>query len=93
VTSTAPSYDPQPVTDRVPGSIHPLTGGRFEAQCGKCLKPSVPVATVDAAQAWDELQRVGWTLHNAYALCPACTKDPPNVDKDAAEARRRRKRR
>ncbi len=51
-----------------------------------------------AEQTWAELQKIGWTLYKAktgtreYALCPACTKDPPDVDKDAAKAMTRRKR-
>ena len=57
-----------------------------------------PVASADAEAAWAELQRVGWTLYTpktgtrSYALCPACTADPPDVDRDAAAARARRKR-
>ena len=73
--------------------LHAVTGGRLEAQCGKCMRNSVPVAAVDADGAWEELQRLGWTSYKSYVLCPACTKDPPNVDKDAAAARTRRKRR
>jgi hypothetical protein len=37
--------------------LHLVTGGRFEATCGNCLRPSLRVAAVDAAHAWDELQR------------------------------------
>ncbi len=61
--------------------------------CGKCLRQSaeVPAASPDAA--WVALVGVGWTLHRDYALCPDCTADPPNVDKDAARAKRARKRR
>jgi hypothetical protein len=73
--------------------LHRVTGGRFEAACGKCLRPSLRVAAVDKARAWEELQRIGWTPYRSYVLCPACTLDPPNVDKDAAAARKRRKRR
>jgi hypothetical protein len=71
--------------------LHAVTGGRLEATCGKCLKYSAPVAAVGPAHAWEELQRIGWTPYKSYVLCPACTKDPPNVDKDTAAARKRRK--
>jgi hypothetical protein len=46
-------------------------------------------------------QRAGWTLYQSklmpnareYALCPACTANPPDVDKAVALARKRRRRR
>ena len=78
--------------------FHPVTGGRLEATCGKCMRPSVAVAGPDAEAAWAELQRAGWTLYTAktgtraYALCATCAADPPNVDRSAAAARKSRKR-
>ena len=89
----AACYLPPVPASTVVADLHPVTGGRFEATCGKCLRPSLRVAAVDAAHAWEELQRIGWTPYKSYVLCPACTKDPPNVDRDAAAARKKRKRR
>jgi hypothetical protein len=61
--------------------------------CGKCLRRSAPLAAESPEAAWVSLVGIGWTLYkHGYALCPACTKDPPNVDKDAARAMRGRKR-
>jgi hypothetical protein len=74
-------------------SLHAVATG-FAATCGKCLRPSEAVATDSPESAWLELTEVGWTLYkHGYALCPACTKDPPNVDKDGARAMKKRKRR
>jgi hypothetical protein len=76
----------------VPQTILPVRGG-FEAMCGGCLKYSKPVSAETPDGAWPAIEALGWALHkNNYALCPVCTKDPPNVDKDAARAMRRRKR-
>jgi hypothetical protein len=73
-------------------TLHTVAGGRFEAQCGGCTKfsPGVEASSPDAA--WTALHAMGWTQRHAYALCPACTADPPDPDKDAAAAKRRRKR-
>jgi hypothetical protein len=57
-------------------SIHAVRGG-FEAMCGKCLRPSAAVAADSPESAWVAMQALGWTLYRDYALCPACTKDPP----------------
>jgi hypothetical protein len=46
---------------------------------GKGMRQSLRVAAVDAAHAWVELQRIGWTPCCSYVLCPACTEDPPDV--------------
>jgi hypothetical protein len=77
-------------------ALHPVRKGR-EATCGKCLAHSPAISGNDTA-AWAELLKVGWSLYRpkhgmrTYALCPACAKDPPNVDRDAAAARKARKR-
>jgi hypothetical protein len=61
--------------------------------CGKCLHYSGAVPADSPESAWVAIQALGWTLYRqGYALCPTCTADPPNVDKDAAQAMRRRKR-
>jgi hypothetical protein len=74
-----------------PGIYAYATG--FQARCGKCMKSSETVAADGPDGAWTELQKIGWTPYRSYALCQACTADPPNVDKDAAKAMRGRKRR
>jgi hypothetical protein len=74
-------------------SLHEVAGGRLLTICGKCLKYSDGVPGPSHESAWAELQRGGWSMYNAYALCPACTADPPNIEKDAARAKARRKRR
>jgi hypothetical protein len=79
--------DPMPIP-----SIFPVASG-FEAMCGKCMKSSATVSGDGPEAAWTALQALGWTPYRSSALCPACTKDPPNVDKDAAKAMRGRKRR
>jgi hypothetical protein len=74
-------------------SIHAVRGG-FAATCGKCFHPSEAVTVYSPESAWVAIQALGWTLyHQGYALCPTCTKDPPNLDKDAARAMKKRKRR
>jgi hypothetical protein len=73
-------------------TLYTIAGGRFEATCGGCLRYSAPVVAADEGAAWEELQRSGWTQRHAYALCPACTADPPDPDKDAAKAKKGRRR-
>jgi hypothetical protein len=82
---------------RVPlPDLHPVRGGR-EAMCGKCLARS-PASSGNDTEAWAEILKLGWSLYRpkhgmrTYALCPACTKDPPDIDKEAAAAHLRRKR-
>jgi len=73
-------------------TLHAVRGG-FSATCGKCLVSSDGVAADSPESAWLAIQASGWTLHkHGYPLCLACTKDPPNVDKDAARAMKSRKR-
>jgi hypothetical protein len=78
--------------------LHPITGGRFEATCGKCLRRSAALSSGDPEIALAELLALGWSMYQAktgrraYPLCVACTKDPPDVDKEAAAALTRRKR-
>ncbi|HEY5146300.1 MAG TPA: hypothetical protein VII82_06020 [Polyangiaceae bacterium] len=63
--------------------LHRLTGGRFEAICGKCLRTSESVHAMDASRAWGALLQVGWSLYTSevmagrsYAICPSCTAAP-----------------
>jgi hypothetical protein len=70
----------------VPASIYCNREG-VVGTCGKCLHPSAAVVAESPNAAWTALQALGWTLYKqGYALFPACTADPPNVDKDAARA-------
>jgi hypothetical protein len=65
----------------------------FGVMCGGCLKSSECVTVDSPEDAWKVLQALGWSMFNAYALCPACTKDPPDAQKSAARAMKARKRR
>jgi hypothetical protein len=47
--------------------LHPVTGGRFEATRGKCLRTSLRVAAVDSAHAWEGLQRIARTPRKSEA--------------------------
>jgi hypothetical protein len=64
--------------------LHPVRGGP-EATCGKCLARCRSVGGSDT-EAWSVFPQIGWSLFTPrtgtrwYALCPACTKDRPNVD-------------
>jgi hypothetical protein len=63
-------------------NIRPITGGRWEATCGKCLKTSIPVLAVDAAHAWVDLQALGWIHYvsdyggSGYCICKSCAQAP-----------------
>jgi hypothetical protein len=58
--------------------LHPLTEGRWQARCQFCQVESIPVAAVDAAHAWVDLEKLGWTTYQpvpaaaVVALCKAC---------------------
>ena len=76
-------------------NIRPLTGGRWEAVCGRCLSTSTPTPSVDASQAWAVLQRDGWQHFvseyrgSGYAICPPCAHaGPPGMPKRGARKRR-----
>ena len=78
--------------------LHLLTDGRFEAQCGKCLRLSVSVPADDAADAWGDLLRLGWSLYTSevmaartYAICPSCTANPRSIDDAVKSAKKSRK--
>jgi hypothetical protein len=64
-------------------SLRLLSKGSFEAQCGKCLKFSVPVDAVGSEHAWSELLKEGWTWYaspeggSGYASCIECLKARP----------------
>jgi hypothetical protein len=55
--------------------------GRYEGQCGRCMRKSLPVAASTAPAAWAELKRGGWELYRSpfggpgSALCPRCCKE------------------
>jgi hypothetical protein len=68
--------------------------GRYEGQCGKCMRKSLPVAASNPSAAWKELKRSGWELHRAPsggpgdARCPRCCRETSSAD-DAQRSRRR----
>jgi hypothetical protein len=64
----------------------------FGVMCGGCLKSSECVAVDSPETAWTVLLALGWSMFNAYALCPACTREPPDAQKNAARAMKARKR-
>jgi bacterioferritin-associated ferredoxin len=65
-----------------PSSLRRLSGGSFEAQCGKCLRRSLPVDAVGFEHAWNELVKDGWTLYTSVVgrivgmSCLACLNAP-----------------
>jgi hypothetical protein len=76
-------------------TIHPLSDGRWEATCGRCLSRSIPVGAADATVAWTDLQRIGWMHYvsqyggSGYAMCPTCAKaGPPEVPRRGTRKRR-----
>jgi hypothetical protein len=74
--------------------LSPVTGGRFEATCGRCLKHSPFIAAVDAAHAWSDLLKIGWSVNDKgrpCAICPKCTANPETIDDAAKAAQKRRK--
>lgn len=42
--------------------LRPLTEGRWQARCQFCKVESIPVAAVDAAHAWTDLEKLGWSV-------------------------------
>jgi hypothetical protein len=74
---------------------HPRRSWRLHRDVRQVLAhPSEAIASDSAETTWAALLALGWSLYKqGYALCPVCTKDPPNVDEDAARAMKKRKRR
>jgi hypothetical protein len=85
------------VVTRLP-DLHSVAGRRFAATCGKCLLSDF-VPAGDAADAWGQLLRLGWSLYTSevmagrtYAICPSCTTNPVRIEdavKSALKARKR----
>jgi hypothetical protein len=73
-------------------SVHKERLG-FGVMCGGCLKSSECITVDSPEEAWTTLVALGWSQFKTYALCPACTKDPPDAQKAAARAMKARKRR
>ncbi len=89
-----PRY-PSPVPDHLTDMFR-ATGGRWEATCGSCVRPSIPIPAVDAALAWAELVKLGWTLNDRpgqrrYALCKKCTAERGTIEDAVKEAHKSRK--
>lgn len=79
--------------------MHAVTGGRYEATCGRCLKNSIAIPATSPANAWTDLVRLGWSHcfpegnRTGYALCPTCTKEPFSVEDAVKKAHKKRKKR
>jgi hypothetical protein len=77
----------------------PLTEGRWQARCQFCKVESIPVAAVDAAHAWADLEKLGWSVYVpvpgavATALCKACGEKNERIMGAVKAARKSRKRR
>ena len=79
--------------------FYPIASGGFGTKCGACLASAFTVAK-EREEAWAELQRAGWAPYESklgtggrtYPICPACVKDPPDVDKAVARAHKSRQR-
>jgi hypothetical protein len=65
----------------IPVDMHALNETRWEAHCGRCLRTSVPVPATSREKAWEEVERIGWTMYRwvqhlpGYAVCPGCSKE------------------
>jgi hypothetical protein len=75
-----------------------LTGGRWRARCQFCKTESVLVPAVDAAQAWGQLEQLGWVIYRAVpaampkALSKACGEKNAAIMEAVKAARKSRKR-
>jgi hypothetical protein len=49
----------------IPSSVRRLSEGSFDAECGKCLRRSLPVDAVGPEHAWSELRKDGWTSYTS----------------------------
>jgi hypothetical protein len=78
--------------------LHSLPGGRFAARCAFCRVESIPVAAVNAKQAWSILQGAGWVVYEATpgawlrALCKTCGEKNALIMAAVAKAKKGRKR-
>jgi hypothetical protein len=75
-----------------------VVGGRFMARCAFCKTESIPLAAVDAAHAWTDLERLGWVVYEAVpgaelrALCKACGEKNARIMAAVANAKKGRRR-
>jgi hypothetical protein len=76
-----------------------LTEGRWQARCQFCKTGSIPVAAVDAANAWADLEKLGWVTYLpvpgalAMALCKTCGEKNARIMAGVAAAKKSRKKR
>jgi hypothetical protein len=76
----------------------PLTEGRFIARCQFCKAESIAGQAVDAAHAWGDLERLGWTVYVPVpgalptALCKPCTEKNERIMTQVARAKKHRRR-
>jgi hypothetical protein len=78
--------------------LHAIPEGRWQAKCQFCKVESIPVAGVDAAHAWADLEKLGWTVYvpvpgaMVSALCKACSEKNARIMEAVAKAKKGRKR-
>jgi hypothetical protein len=79
-------------------NLHPLPGGRWAARCQFCKVENIPVAAVDEAHAWTDLEGLGWTLYESVPgafpvpLCKACGEKNARIMAAVKEAKKGRRR-
>jgi hypothetical protein len=63
ITEVLVNTEPQ----EIPHSLRLLSKGSFAAQCGKCMRLSLPVDAIGPEHAWSELLKLGWTWYTTPA--------------------------
>jgi hypothetical protein len=65
-----------------PVELTPLTSGKWGATRGGCVTYSHAIVAETAADAWAQLEALGWTAYQygpntrVYAKCPKCSVKP-----------------
>ncbi len=78
--------------------LHALTESRWAARCQFCKTESIPVAAVDDAHAWADLEALGWSIYLPVpsaiptALCKACGEKNARIMGAVKAAKKSRKR-
>jgi hypothetical protein len=76
----------------------PLSEGRWQAGCQFCKTESIPVAATSAANAWVDLEKLGWVVYEAVpgaplkALCKTDGEKNARIMGAVKAARKHRKR-
>jgi hypothetical protein len=67
-------------------ALRRFADGRLEAICSRCLAHSIAIVAEMDADAWDVLEKLGWSVDSPQqgALspprCPACTTYPNAIE-------------